>query len=88
MKSELAQQMSRDISEIAEQTLAASETMTERRLNELIQIIEAARAKDRQWIAAAIEQMELDRRRDNTRIGNGLVALAARTNDLQRIEEN
>lgn len=88
IKNELAQQMSRDISEIAEQTLTASETMTDQRLNELIQIIEAARAKDRQWIAAAIEQIELNRRRDNARIGNGLVALASRTNDLQQIEEN
>jgi len=88
IKNELAQQISRDLTEFAEQTLAASSTMTDQRLNELVQLIEAARAKDRQWIAAALEQIELNRRQDNTRLGNGLVTLAARTNDLRRIEEN
>ena len=88
IKNELAQQMSRDLSEFAEQSLAASTTMTDRRLNELVRLIEAARTQDRRWIAAAIEQMELNRRQDNARIGNGLVTLANRTNDLQRIEEN
>lgn len=88
MKSELVQQVNRDLAEFAEQTLTASTNMTDQRLNELVQLIEAARTQDRRWIVAAIEQMELNRRRDNTRIGNGLVALAARTNDLQHIGEN
>jgi hypothetical protein len=88
IKNELAQQLSRDLTEFAEQTLAASSNMTDQRLNELVQLIEAARAKDRQWIAAALEKIEFNRRQDNTRLGNGLVALATRTNDLKRIEEN
>lgn len=88
IKNELAEQFSRDLTEFAEQTLAASSNMTDQRLNELVQLIEAARAKDRQLTAAALEKMEFNRRQDNTRLGNGLVALATRTNDLRRIEEN
>ncbi len=88
IKNELAQQLSRDLAEFAEQALAASSTMTDQRIKELVQLIEAARAKDRQWIAAALEKIEFNRRQDNTRLGNGLVALATRTNDLRRIEEN
>jgi hypothetical protein len=88
IKNELTEQFSRDLTEFAEQTLAASSTMTDQRLNELVQLIEAARTQDRRWIAAALEQIELNRRQDNARIGNGLVTLATRTNDLQRIEEN
>ncbi len=88
IKNELAEQFSRDLAEFAEQTLAASSNMTDQRLNELVQLIEAARAKDRQWIAAALEKIEFNRRQDNTRLGNGLVTLATRTNDLRRIEEN
>ncbi len=87
MKDELGRQMSRDLTEFAEQTLAASSTITDQRLKELIQLIEAARVKDRQWIAAALEQIELSRRQDNARIG-GLVTLATRTNEMRRIEQN
>jgi hypothetical protein len=56
-------------------------------MKELIQLIEAARAKDRQWIAAALEQIEINRRQDNARIGS-LVTFAAQTNQSQRIEQN
>lgn len=87
IKDELGRQMSREMTEFAEQTLAASSTLTDQRLKELIQLIEAARVKDRQWIAAALEQIELSRRQDNARIG-GLVTFATQTNQLRRIEEN
>ena len=87
IKEELGRQISQEMTEFAEQTIAASNTITDQRLMELIQFIEAARAKDRQWIAAAIEKIELNRRQDNARIG-GLVTFAAQTNRLQRIEEN
>jgi hypothetical protein len=56
-------------------------------MKELIQLIEAARVKDRQWIAAALEQIELNRRQDNARIGS-LVTFAAQKNQLKRIEQN
>ena len=87
IKEELGRQMSQEMAEFAEQTLAASGRITDQRLKELIQLIEAARAKDRQWIAAALEKIELDRRQDNARLG-GLVTFAAHTNRLQQIEEN
>ena len=87
IKEELGRQISQEMTELTEQTIAASGRITDRRMKELIQLIEAARAKDRQLIAAALEKMELDRRQDNARIG-GLVTFAAQTNRLQRIEEN
>lgn len=79
IKDELSRQMSQEMAEVAEQTLAASSTITEQRVKELIQLIEAARIKDRQWTAAALEKIELNRRQDNARIGS-LVTHAARTN--------
>jgi 3'-phosphoadenosine 5'-phosphosulfate sulfotransferase len=57
IKDQLSRQFSRDLTEFAEQTLAASSNMTDQRINELVQLIEAARAKDRQWIAAALEHI-------------------------------
>lgn len=87
IKNELQQQISRELTEFAEQTIAASGRITDQRLKELIQLIEAARIKDRQWIAAALEQIELNRRQDTARIG-GLVRFAAQTNRLRQIDEN
>ena len=84
---ELSRQMSQEMTEFTEQTLAASGRMTDQRMKELIRLIEAARVKDRQWIAAALEQIELNRRQDNARIGS-LVTYAARTNQSQQFEQN
>jgi virulence-associated protein VapD len=82
IKDDLSRQMSQEMTELTEQTLAASDRITEQRMKELIQLIEAARVKDRQWIAAAIEQIELNRRQDNARIGS-LVSFATQTNQLK-----
>jgi hypothetical protein len=81
VKDELARQVRRDLAEFAAQTLAASGTRTEQRLMELIQLIEAARVQDRRRMAAAFDYIE-------SRFGNGLVTLAARTDELQRLEQN
>lgn len=67
--------------QFAEKTLAASSTLMDQRMNEMVGLIEAAREKDRQWVAAAFEKIENDRRADNTRVGNSLIALAARTSE-------
>ena len=75
VKDELARQVRRDLAEFAAQTLAASGTRTDQRLNKLIQLIEAARIQDRQRMASAFDYIE-------SRFGNGLVTLAARTDEL------
>jgi len=75
VKDELARQVRRDLTEFAAQTLAASGTRTDQRLMELIRLIEAARVQDRQRMASAFDYIE-------SRFGNGLVTLAARTDEL------
>jgi hypothetical protein len=84
IKDELHQQVQRDLTEFAAQTLAASTTMTDRRLMELIRLIDAARMQDHLRVAAALEKIEMDK----TKLGNGLQTLAARTNELLRTEQN
>ena len=74
--------------EFAEKTLAASSTLINQRTNEIINLVEAARQKDRLLTAAAFEKIENDRKTDNTKVGNSLIALAARTNEIQRYEQN
>jgi len=75
VKEELARQVRRDLAEFAAQTLAESGTRTDQRLMELIQLIDAARLQDRRRMAAAFDYM-------GARFGDGLVTLAARTDDL------
>jgi hypothetical protein len=78
LKEELHQQVRRDLTEFAAQTLAASGTLTNQRLMELIRLIEAARIRERQQVAAALEQIE----QEKIQLRNGLLAVAAQTNEL------
>ncbi len=81
LKDELQQQVRRDLVQFAAQTLAASGTQTDQRLRELIQLIEAARMQDRMRTEQALEHIE-------SQFGSRLVTLAARTNELQQLEQN
>jgi len=84
LKDELQQQVRRDLIEFASQTLAASNNLTEQRLMKLVELIETARARDRQQIAAALEKIEYDKQL----LGNGLVALAAQTSELRETKQD
>lgn len=87
-KDELQQQVRRDLTEFAAQTLAASSTLTEQRLIQLIDLIEAARERDRLQVASALEEIELNRLQDKSQLGNSLVALAARTSEFRDMKPN
>ena len=78
LKEDLQRQVRRDLTEFAAQTLAASGTLTNQRLMELIQLIEATRRRERQQIEAAFEQIE----QEKIQLRNGLLAVAAQTNEL------
>ncbi len=78
IKDELQRQVRRDLTEFAAQTLAASGTLTNQRLMELIQLIEATRRRERQQIETAFEQIE----QEKILLRNGLLAVAAQTNEL------
>lgn len=88
LKDELHQQVRRDLTEFAVQTLAASNSLTEQRLIKLIELIEAARMQDRRQVAAALEKIESGRLQDKSQLGKGLVALAAQTSELRGTKEN
>lgn len=83
LKDELQQQVRRDLMEFAAQTLAASGTMTNQRLIELAQLIEAARIRDRERIEKAFQQIELNQ----TRLGKSLLTIASRTNKQTDTQE-
>jgi len=88
LKAEIGAQLRRDLGAFATQFVSGSEAMVDRRLGELVQLIEAARLKDRQRVARAFEHVELNRRRDKTQIGLGLQSLAVLTNAEPTTIEN
>lgn len=81
LKDELGEQFRRELNAYALHTLAASNSLTNELLTELIDAINTAQAQDRRWVAAAIEQIEWNRLRDKSQFINGLEVLAAETGD-------
>jgi hypothetical protein len=75
LRQELARQVRRDLETFAEQTLTAAGNLMEQRLMKFARMVEEARIKDRQHVAAAFDYM-------GSRFGDGMVTLAARTDDL------
>ncbi|UCG57517.1 MAG: hypothetical protein JSU70_21955 [Phycisphaerales bacterium] len=88
LKEELRRQHQDDLTRFATQTLAASNTLTNRLLAELVQAIGAAQMQDLRRVAAALHQIELNRLQDKTQLTTGLETLAYQTEDeLQRTKQ-
>ena len=83
LKEELQRQVRRDLTEFAAQTLTASGILTNQRLVELIRLIEAARIREREQVTAALQQIE----QDKIRLENGLLSIAAQTNELMGMKQ-
>jgi len=81
LKDDLTQQYRHDLSQFAAQTVLASGAVTNQLLEELIESINTAQTQERQWVAAAFEQIELNRLRDNAQLSNAFATFAVRTED-------
>jgi len=75
LRLELAERVRKDLQLAAAQWTSDSEKLMDRRFTEIVELVEAARLKDRQHMVKALEQMELSRYRDKTQIGISLAAL-------------
>ena len=88
LKDDLHQQYRQDLSQVAVQTLALSNSATNQLLEQLIEAINTAQTQDRQWVTTAIEEVELNRRRDNALFSNAFMNFATQTEDeLQRTKQ-
>lgn len=81
LRDELQQQYRQDLTNFAIQTLAATNAVTNQRLERLVNAINTAQTEDRRWIVAALEQMEFNRLQDKSRFATGLETLALQTED-------
>jgi hypothetical protein len=79
LRAQLGDQLRGDLQLFAAQFTAGSQRQMDKRLTELIQLIEEARLKDRRYVARALGRIEQDRVRDRARIGLGLESLASLT---------
>jgi hypothetical protein len=81
LKDQLGEQYRQDLNQFATRTLAASTTVTNELLEQLIDAINTAQTHDRRWVAAALQQIETSRLQDKTQLSSGLVTLATYTED-------
>jgi len=89
IKDDLSQQYRQDLSRFAVQTLAASNAVTNELLAELIESINEAQNQDRQWVVAALDQIESNRQHDRNQLSNALATFALQTEDeLMRTKQD
>jgi len=89
LKDDLSQQYRRDLNQFAAYTLAASGAATNQLLEELIESINTAQIQNRQWVAAALGEIELNRLQDNAQLSNAFATFAVRTEDeMLRTKQN
>jgi predicted anti-sigma-YlaC factor YlaD len=79
LRTEVAGQVRDDLQRLVAQAATNSQNLVDQRFDELVQIVEEARLKDRQRVAKALEQIEQNRLHDKAQIGMGLQSLAALT---------
>ena len=89
LKEDLSRQYRSDLNQFAAYTLAASGAATNQLLEELIESINQAQTQERQWLVAALGEIELNRLQDNAQLNNAFVNFAAQTEDeLLRNRQN
>ena len=79
IKDELSQQYRQDLSRVALQSVAASNAVINELLTELIESINEAQNQDRQWVVAALDQIESNRLHDRNQFSNALATFALQT---------
>jgi len=89
IKDELLRQYQSDLNEFAVQTLTASNARMNRLLTELILSLNEVQQQNRQWLMAALGQIETKREEEDIRLRSGLHRLAVQMGDeLERTNEN
>lgn len=79
VKDGLRNEYQQDLNQYAIETLAASSAVTNQLLNELIATIDTSRQQDLRRIAAAMEQVELNRMKDSSELRDSFATFASYT---------
>ena len=79
LKDDMSQQYQRDLNQMAAYTLAASGAATNQLLEDLIDSINQAQTQERQWVATALGEIELNRLKSDAQLSSAFVTFAAQT---------
>ncbi len=89
LREDLTEQYRTDLLQAAAQTLAVSNATTHRLLEDLIASIYVAQVQNRQWVAAALAEIDSTRHQDSTQFATALLSLAVATEDqLERTRKD
>ncbi len=89
LREDLTEQYHTDLLQVAAQTLAVSNATTHRLLEDLIASIRVAQVQNRQWVAAALAEIDSTRHQDSTQFATALLSLAVATEDqLERTRKD
>jgi len=84
IQDELSQQYREDLRRAVLQSVAASNTVTNELLTELIESFSEAQNQDRQLVAAALGRLESRRQQDRTDLTNAITTLALQNEETQQ----
>jgi hypothetical protein len=88
LRDELTTQYRADLDRATVQAFTASNTLTNQLLGQLVEAVKTSQEQDRQWVAAAFEQIEAKRAKEKAQLSNAILNLAAETGtELQRTKE-
>jgi hypothetical protein len=79
LREELTEQYRQDLTQAAAEILNTSGAMTNQSLDDLILAIATSQLQDRQWVAAELQQIELNRLEDKNQLGSAIVNFASWT---------
>lgn len=89
LKDDLSEQYREDLNQLAANIVVANSNLTNQLLENLIESVDAAQMQQQQLFAAAFEQIELNRRRDNAQLSNAFASLAVQTeNELNQTKQD
>jgi len=89
IKDELSEQYRQELNRVALQSVAASNTITNELLTEIIESFNEVQYQDRQRIVTALEQIESRRLQDRNELSNAFATLALQTEEkLERTKQD
>ena len=89
LKDDLTEQYRQDLIQLSANIVTANSNLTNQLLQNLIESVDEAQKRQQQLFEAALEQVDLNRQRDNARFSNALFSFATQTeNELNQTKQD
>ena len=89
LKDDLTEQYRQDLNQLAANIVTTNSSLTNQLLQNLIESVDEAQKRQQQLFTAALEQVEMNRQRDNAQLSNALFNFAVQTgNELDQTKQD